>query len=77
MYRRMGKITRKKYVKDINENNREIFIDIEISEKDWQLVIIKLIIFSTLIIIKWKRNHIKNIRLICFLVGHFLLWGKF
>lgn len=47
MYRRMGKITRKKYVKDINENNREIFIDIEISEKDWQLVIIKLIIFST------------------------------
>ena len=47
MYRRMGKITRKKYVKDINENNREIFIDIEISEIDWQLVIIKLIIFST------------------------------
>ena len=47
MYRRMGKITGKKYVKDINENNREIFIDIEISEKDWQLVIIKLIIFST------------------------------
>lgn len=35
------------YVKDINENNREIFIDIEISEKDRQLVIIKLIIFST------------------------------
>lgn len=47
MYRRMGKITRKMYVKDINENNREIFIDIEISEKDRQLVIIKLIIFST------------------------------
>ena len=47
MYRRMGKITRKMYVKDINENNREIFIDIEISEKDQQLVIIKLIIFST------------------------------
>lgn len=39
MYRRMGKITIKMYVKDINENNREIVIDMEISEKDGQLLL--------------------------------------
>lgn len=33
-------------------------------------------VFSTLMIIKWKINHIKGIRNIYSLVCDFLLWGK-